>query len=822
MSRGSGRLFGRVASAVARRPWPVVVVAVLLAAISIWAASGMGTQNVTDSFFDKDSTAYEQNAAAERAFGTDPVVIMAKGPLVETLSTYNLNRLATLETCLAGKIRRGKGELFRVCRQITDLHPVQVIAGPAGFLGRAVAGITEVYNRQIKRLGSLPDTPAGRAEYQRLVMKAAQAVSKYGLSTAPSLEDPSFVRQVVFTDGSVAAGPKPKLNYLFPSADSAQIVLRLRSNLTGGQRSKAIELIKQAAADPSTQLRKAALVVSGSPVVFAGLNDALPIRVLVLAAVAVLLMSLALFLAFGSIWRLLPLGLALGGVGVAGGLLWLSGGQFSLAALGAAPILIGLTVDYAVQLQARFDETGRLPATDAAAEAARLGVPMIAAACLATAAGFAALTLSSLPLVSEFGLLLGGGVLVCFLFTFFAAFALLALRGEGRPEPRRGRIVNWVRDMVKPVLAAAIVAPGRVLLLGILLGAVGWAVGTQAVTRTEIGQLLPSRAPVVKDLLDVEDTTGDSGEIDLIVRAPDVTDPAVVAWTGQVRNEILEQSGYGGEQPSCVGAELCPGPAIPDFVDPSARGLTAAGIRSVLKALPASDRKAMIAGGLTGKELPTEAKVAFALRSGSVDHQEAIIDRMNRVVDSSRGGKGPPPGVSAEVTGLPVVVAASASDLAGSRYLLIAAGILAVALVLLLVYRSPRRVLVPLVPIVVAGGWSALIVAALDLSLNPLSTVLAVLVTAIATEFGVIISGRYFQEREAGASLAQALRTTYGRTGLAVATSGLTAIAGFAALGASDVAMLRDFGLIAVVDLAVALAGVALILPAMLVWLERR
>ena len=86
----------------------------------------------------------------------------------------------------------------------------------------------------------------------------------------------------------------------------------------------------------------------------------------------------------------------------------------------------------------------------------------------------------------------------------------------------------------------------------------------------------------------------------------------------------------------------------------------------------------------------------------------------------------------------------------------------------------------------------------------------------------MIISGRYFQERKAGATMAGALRITYGRTGLAVATSGLTAIAGFAALGSSDVAMLRDFGLIAVVDLAVALAGVALVLPAMLVWLERR
>jgi len=261
---------------------------------------------------------------------------------------------------------------------------------------------------------------------------------------------------------------------------------------------------------------------------------------------------------------------------------------------------------------------------------------------------------------------------------------------------------------------------------------------------------------------------------------------------------------------------------VRDFVDPSARGLTAKDVRGVLESLPASERKAMVAGGLTGEGDPTEAKLAFALRAGSVDRQQDVIERMERAVAESRGGQGPPPGVSAEVTGLPVVVASSAEELADSRYLLVAAGIVAIALVLLLAYRSPRRVLVPLVPIVVAGGWSALIVAALDLSLNPLSTVLAVLVTAIATEFGVIISGRYFQEREAGASLAGALRKTYGRTGLAVATSGLTAIAGFAALGSSDVAMLRDFGLIAVVDLAVALAGVALVLPAMLVWLERR
>ena len=815
------RAFGAIAEATARRPWPVVAIAVLLAALSLWAGAGMGTQRLSDVFFDEGSTAWRETRQADRDFGSDPVVIMAKGPLERTLNAGNLNRLATLETCLDGRIREGRGRLFRICRQLSELKPARVMAGPATFLGRAVAGITAVYQQQLKRLESLPDTPAGRAERARLLNFALGIVSRYGLTRPPSLEDPRFVRQVVFGPGGVAAGPKAKLNYLFPAPDAAQIVIRLRAGLDDQQRSQAIALIRRAAADPSVQLRGVELVVSGSPVVFDGLDRELPQRVLILAGVAILLMALALLLVFGSIWRLLPLGLALGGVAVAAGLLRLSGGGVSLAALGAAPILIGLTVDYAVQVQARFDETGCLPGPAAAGEAARLGVPMIATACVATAAGFAVLGLANLPLVAQFGLLLGGGVLVCFLFTFMAAFPLLALRGERRPALRSNRITGKAKGLAKAMIAVAITAPRRVVGLAVLLGLVGWAVSTQAETRTEIGQMLPSRAPVVRDLLEVESTTGAAGEIDLIVRAPDVTDPEVVAWTDEVRNAILEESGYGGANPDCAGAELCPGPAIPDFIDASAPGLTAADVRAALVNLPASDRRAMVAGGLAGAADPDVAKVAFALRSGSVDRQQEVIDRMERIIRDSRQGAGPPPGVKAEVTGLPVIVAASSADLAGSRFLLVLVGILAVAAVLALVYRSLVRVLVALVPIVVAGGWSALVVAALHLSLNPLSAVLAVLVTAIATEFGVIISGRYFQERERGETLGGALRRTYGRTGLAVATSGLTAIAGFAALGTSDIALLRDFGLIAVVDLAVALAGVVVVLPAMLVWLER-
>ncbi len=77
-------------------------------------------------------------------------------------------------------------------------------------------------------------------------------------------------------------------------------------------------------------------------------------------------------------------------------------------------------------------------------------------------------------------------------------------------------------------------------------------------------------------------------------------------------------------------------------------------------------------------------------------------------------------------------------------------GLLAVALVLLLVLRSPRRALAPIVPIVLATGWSALIVFAIRIPLNPMSATLGALVIAISTEFSVLLSERFAQERAAG------------------------------------------------------------------------
>jgi uncharacterized membrane protein YdfJ with MMPL/SSD domain len=98
-----------------------------------------------------------------------------------------------------------------------------------------------------------------------------------------------------------------------------------------------------------------------------------------------------------------------------------------------------------------------------------------------------------------------------------------------------------------------------------------------------------------------------------------------------------------------------------------------------------------------------------------------------------------------------------------------------------------------------------------------MSVTLGALVIAISTEFSVLLSERHRQERLAGHDTIEALRRSYRRTGAAVAASGVTAIAGFGVLTLSDIRMLRDFGLVTLIDLSVALVGVLVALPAALV-----
>jgi uncharacterized protein len=828
---GRRRPFGAIAAWSVRHAREVLAVAALIAVAAAVGATQVDTDAGLGTLVGSGDPTYQATQRVRAEFGEEPVVVLVKESLPKLLLGKDLVRLLRLEGCLSGKVPKGAEPLPGACEAIAAMEPVTFLAGPATFLNEAVVQIDAQLERLSQSLG--PD------QFREYLLQVA---TKYGITSAPSIENEEFVATVVFDLAKARGTPKARLAYLFPNAHSAQVVIRLKPDLSESERHRAIGLIKEAVAEtapreacaaekggkaePCFALSGGEYVVTGAPVVVDAVARALKTALLLLFGVAVVVMALVLLFAFRSRMRLLPLLLALASAALVFGLLKLVGGSLTMASVAVLPILIGLAVDYAIQFQARLDEVQATGATGEAAArtAANLSGPTIATACLASAAGFLVLLLSPTPMVRGFGLLLFAGVLLAFALVMTAGFAALGLRrstsrqtsssggwrrGGNHPEEAlaTGRMVGPGGVRTRPLQTLVSFAIGRpllVLTLGVVLAALGWGLGTQIETVSEVRQLAPHTLGAVKDLNTYEESTGTTGSLEVLVEAPDLTDPATVEWMAGFKSRVLKAD------------DVTAGPALSDFLTRGEGKVTKSGIEATLGALSAySLRQVAPLDPRTGK-VGHVALLSFGISSQTLAEQQQLLDDVRAQVGD------PPAGVEVRLAGLPVVAAEAASELSASRYWLALAGLGAVALVLLVLLRSFRRALVPLLPTLLATGWASLLIWLTGIPLNPMSAALGALTIAIATEFAVILSGRYEQERSVGLDAAAALRRAYARTGAAVLASGLTAIAGFAVLVASDIQMLRDFGAVTVIDLAAALIGVIVILPATLILLERR
>jgi hydrophobe/amphiphile efflux-3 (HAE3) family protein len=549
-------------------------------------------------------------------------------------------------------------------------------------------------------------------------------------------------------------------------------------------------------------------------------------------------MAITLALVFRTRMRMLPLALALGAAGLTFGALTLLGGSLTMASVAALPILIGLAVDYAIQFQTRFDEaTSSAEPRERAALAAAAGGPTIATAGLATATGFLVVLLSPIPMVRGFGVALILGIAFAFLLALTAGFAALVNHhGRERPGdlppalPRLRARMSAVATRLTPLgapfrkagrgaLRQALDHPGRVLAIGLAVAALGWVADTQTEVVSDVRDLVPSNLQALKDAKTLQNTTDVSGEIDVLVSSDDFTDPTVIKWMLSFQKQALCAHGYqvktncpGGKAPAGVKGqpELYPALSLPDLFR-STNTDDQKQVRALLDAVPPYFSQAVISPDRK------TANLAFGIRLMPLDQQK-------RVVDDLRARLKPPPGVTAGLAGVPVLAADANDELSstGKRALSLLAGLIGVFVVLLAIRRRVRLAAVPLIPIALATGWSAALLFLLRIPLNPRSAALGALVIAVSTEFSVLLSARYREEREAGWSPRAALERTYASTGAAVLASGTTAIAGFAALIFSDIRMLRDFGIVTVVDLTVSLLGVMIVLPAALMWAEQR
>ncbi len=913
---------------VVRRPVLTISIVVTLALAGGLLSLGLKPSAGIDTFVGKSSASYQATVSAQHHFGADPVIVLIHEPLNDLVETTDLARLTQLEACFAGQYvvanttlraftptavnHTPYGGQDSPCGKLARNKPVQVVYGPGTFLNRAVAAVnTQIQSMMsgvqvsVKRAESAAyqlaraqhlspakatraATSAGQLAYQQELQSLEQLALTSGITSMPSIDSHQFIPQIVFDQTRGVNQPKARFAYLFPTANSALIQIRLRASLTDAQQAQAISWIRQAIAMPMFRSAYGGrYTVTGVPVVLHDLSSQISGSIAGLLIAALLVMAATLLIVFRSRLRLLPLGVALAATGITFGLLAVLGISLTMASIAVLPILIGLAVDYGIQFQARAEEArrggdgtgGPISAQRAVAEAAGRAAPTIATAALATATGFLVLLLSPVPMVQGFGLVLVAGIAVALLCALSAGAAALVLAdrdlgvfgaslrgasdllgGVGRSlsGPRRimagsittaGRgardILAWVgRGISAPLrrrsrrsplrgpaprpgrprpsgpgggglVGGVLRQPGRVLAVAAVLAVLGWVADTQTGVQSDVTKLVPAGMPALHNLRTLERVTGVSGEIDVTVNGPNVASPTTVGWMIRYENQLLTHYGY-LEARGCAYSTLCPALSLPDLFSTGSQTasqqphLTQTQIDSLLAAVPGYFSQAVIT------QDHRHATLAFGIRLMPLARQQRVLNYMSAHLH-------PPSGVNAQLTGLPVLAAQANAALSSSsrRLLTLLAGLLAVGLVLVLVFRSLRRAVVPMIPIALATGWSALILFLIGIPLNPMSATLGTLVIAISTEFSVLLAERFRQERAAGHDLSAALGRTYRSTGTAVLASGVTAIFGFGVLVFSNITMLRDFGFVTLVDLSVSLGGVLVVLPAVLALAER-
>jgi len=862
-------LLAALAGSAARRTTLVLALALALGAAGAAVALRLHPTAAASTLVSSSSPEYAATQRFYAKFGEEPVQVLVRGDLQQLLLSSDIDRLVGLEGCLSGNVPPSalarEGGPRGPCAQLGKARSIKVVLGPGTFVNEAATEIDEALaaqNRQARQqaraaeravlkaalargLGSArAHALAGQARkinIARFQESLAVLALQYGLTAQPSLDNANFVTSLVFDSSKPAGTPKQRFAYLFPARDAALISVRMRSGLSERQRTRTIALIRRAVAMPQWHLQRGgAYFVTGEPAIVADLTHSISRSIELLLAAVVVVIALALALLLSWRRRLLPLAVALLAASLTFGALSLIGASLTMASIAVLPVLVGLAVDYAIQFQSRVHEQLEREPDDralAVGSAASRSAPAIATAAAAGAAAMLVMLASPVPMVRGFGVLLVGGVLLGVLCAFTAGAAALALPG---PSPRRGirasaqrplaaglasawrgaRELLWknpfTRVLSSAALERAVRRPVLVLGIGLALAALGWGLDTQTRVETDIAKLVPQGLSSLQNLSTLERLTGVGGELDLMVSGRDLTRSSTLEWMSSYQDAVLRRFGYSTTS-GCGRARLCPAFSLPDLFSAQGAGtrtrtrLAQNDVDSLLRAIPPYFSQGVITPD------HRVATLAFGIRLMSLSQQQALIDGMRRSLH-------PPPGVHASLVGLPVLAAKSGAQVASPlrRVLTLLGGLLAVALVLALAFRrEPRRALVPLVPIVLATGWSALILFAVRVPLNPMSVTLGVLVIAVSTEFSVLLCEREREERRAGYAPAEALARAYGRTGAAVAASGVTAIAGFAVLILSDIRMLRDFGLVTLIDLSVSLLGVLVSVPAALTLADR-
>lgn len=769
-------VWSRLTAFIGRRH-SVILVAALVVTIGLaFGGTLIKFETSQDALIGGGSTVAKQNHRYQSTFGGEAMLTVYHGDIEKLFTPANIARMQALEDDLH---RTG---LYRyVLSPLTALRFAEgeLKVGPQLFAT------------------SIANDPAHAAQYNAVLSGELTRLGQ--VQGAQELTNPSFVRFLLYdANGNI----REALRTNFIDKQHALMIVRLRGNdpiaRMGNAANTEERLVAKHHLDGFTTLS------TGPAVLLQTINDYLQHGIVTLGALAVLVMIIVLWLVFRVRSRLLSLLCVVVSTVCTFGIMGLVGLPLTLVTISGLPILIGIGVDFAIQMHSRFEEELAYD-HDARAAISRVMVdlaPALSIAMIAAVLGFVAMQISKVPMIRQFGAMLDLGVAVIFVVVLFVPLAFLVRRERIRPSAatppptEREPLERGVRALA--LAGRNVVLP--MILVGLIVVVAGFAVDGKFTIQTDPEKWIPPGSSTEHGLKELRRQAGFSTELDFLVEAPDVLDTHVAQWMDDYANRQKAKhpqaivattslpgviSGVTGGPPFREQMELMLSVAPPD----------------VKTAFVSPDRK--------------NANLIFPIANISLHDRGVLLDQM--LADAH-----PPPAVHATASGLVVVGIALVDALQANRTAMTYVALGLVALWLLVYYRNLVKTILTLVPVLIAVGLSSLVVYSTGLELSPLTSVAGPLVIAVGTEFAVLILTRYVEERERGRSREDAVDVGAVRIGRAFVASGLTLVGGFAVIALSAFPLLRDFGIIVALNTLVALLVALIVLPPLLVWADRQ
>jgi hypothetical protein len=583
------------------------------------------------------------------------------------------------------------------------------------------------------------------------------------------------------------------------------------------------------------------VIVSGDPAFNAQQQNLIQSSTRNLLALAVGLMIVALYFLFRGVrLRLLPIVAVFIGVIYTFGTMGYLSIPNSTVTSAVFPILIGLGIDYSVQLHQRYEEELAHSPPSRALPRALAGIgPPVLVAMLAAALGFTAtwlratnvLAVDHTPAIVWFAQTSIIGVLLTFLTALLVLVPAITLyvrlrggenasadgtRREGASEDaptaasgdgtadRDGTdegVGRYSRGLSR-LSGATATHPGIVIAIAGLLMTYGFYAGTSLDTLADPEEFSPDDLPALLDLQQVRDQAdgGSNVQYSVLVSGRGLTDPETLRW-------MMEFDRVARNQPQ-VEAVDTPADAVLQH-DGGSLPTTKTGVERAVERMPDRVRLSHYNEGF-----------AHIIINSEPNLEPGDIVSMRENTEASLELSQPPPGIEAEIAGSSFRFPRSVLDQINNRNLTTMVGLILVFGLLLLYYRHPVKSVAPLVPIVFIVGWQGLYMSALGIKVSPLGASLGALTVGIGAEYTIVVMERYYEEKEDGASPIEAIQTASERVGKAITVSGLTTVVGFSALLLSPFPIASDFGFLTVGVIFMTLVGALLVMPPVLVLLD--